>query len=225
MSPQNPARRSIYQEIEQERLRQDNLYGPPVPRPAPPRTLHLERHPQRGNRRSQPRLAPGRPPLPPQRTNPVRRRNHRLDRMHRPNPQPGKPATMNNEPRKSIQDKAKPRPARNPARPALPASEPDRRPRDQPCIFMELTSRSSPSPQPRESTTATLKQPSTQGINLPQAQPRQLKSRMHPARGTNIAGINRPATSRPDTPGTGDQPPIHNRPKIRPSRCTAPPEQ
>ena len=85
---------------------------------------------------------------------------------------------MNNEPRKSIQDKAKPRPARNPARPALPASEPDRQPRDQPCIFMELTSRSSPSPQPRESTTATLKQPSTQGINLPQAQPRQLTSRM-----------------------------------------------
>lgn len=31
MNPQNPARRSIYQEIEQERLRQDNLYGPPSP--------------------------------------------------------------------------------------------------------------------------------------------------------------------------------------------------
>ena len=117
---------------------------------------------------------------------------------------------MNNEPRQSIQDKANPRPARNPARPALPAGEPDRQPRDQPCIFMELTSGSSPSPQPRESTTATLKQPSTQGINLPQAQPHQLKSRMSPARGTNIAGIIQPATNRPDTPGTGEQPPSIN---------------
>ena len=31
MNPPNPARRSIYQEIEQERLRQDNLYGPLFP--------------------------------------------------------------------------------------------------------------------------------------------------------------------------------------------------
>ena len=31
MNPQDPARQSIYQENEQERLRQDNLYGPPSP--------------------------------------------------------------------------------------------------------------------------------------------------------------------------------------------------
>ena len=144
--------------------------------------------------------------------------------MHRPNPQPGKPATMNNEPRQSIQDKANPptSPEPGPARPSRQRAGP---PTPGSTLYLYGVDK------PLQTV------PATAGINHGNAQATLNTGNQPTPSSAAAANI-------PDAPGTrnqhrgnqptGDKPPgyprnrdptpIHNRPKIRPSRRIAPPE-